>query len=194
MKATDRKNTILRAATDCFAYKGYHNTSISDIIDKTGIARGTFYLYFKSKQDVFTEIIDTFISHLSDQIKTIDVEGNISVADQLKANVERVVDTILEKPAPAKIIFNEAVGLNSEIDSKLKSFYSWLTNRVETSLRKGIHLGLVREVNPHIAAATIIGGFRELLVQRTVFENNKVDRNSIIEGLTNVFVRGMANL
>lgn len=191
MKADRRKQAIVDAATDCFAKLGYHATSISDIIDSAGIARGTFYLYFKSKHDVFRSILDEFIKHIGDQIKTINLTGKISPADQMRLNVERLVDAVLERPGPAKIIFNEAVGLNPEIDDKLRSFYGKLILMIEKSLAKGIALKIVRPVDPRLAANIIIGAFKEVMIQKTVFKQSRFSRKSIVDGLIDVLVGGL---
>ena len=46
----DRRAQILQKAKEVFAERGYHNASISEIILRAGIARGTFYLYFRTKR------------------------------------------------------------------------------------------------------------------------------------------------
>ncbi|MFA5811205.1 MAG: TetR/AcrR family transcriptional regulator [bacterium] len=194
MKSQKRRNEILAAATECFAKRGYHATQVSDIIEAAGIARGTFYLYFESKEVVFREILDAFLVHIGEQIKTIKLGGALSPADQMRANVERVVDTIIDNPAPAKIVFNEAVGLNPEIDEKLREFYDRLIERTAISLSKGMKLGLVRKTDPRIGACIILGAFRELMVQRTVFGNSKISRKAIVEGLLDVLLRGFAGM
>lgn len=194
MKSTQRRTTILEAATECFAKRGYHSTQVSDIIEKAGIARGTFYLYFDSKEDVFREILDAFLVHIGDQIKTIKLGGPLTPADQMRANVERVVDAIIENPAPAKIVFNEAVGLNPEIDEKLREFYDRLIERTAISLSKGMKFGLVRKIDPRVGACIILGAFRELMVQRTVMGNSKISRKAIIEGLLDVLLRGFGGM
>ena len=191
MKAGKRKQTIVEAATECFARRGYHNTSISDIIDRAGIARGTFYLYFKSKHDVFRFILDGFIKHIGDQIKTIRLGGKVSPADQMRANVERLVDAILANSAPAKIVLNEAVGLNPEIDDKLRSFYGKLIGMIEKSLARGIALKLVRPIDPRLSATIIIGAFKEVMIQKTVFKNQRFSRRAIVDGLLDVLVGGL---
>jgi len=191
MKAGKRREAIVVAATECFAEKGYHATSISDIIDSAGIARGTFYLYFKSKHDIFRFILDDFIKHIGDQIKRISLAGRVSPADQMRANVERLVDAVLERPAPAKIIFNEAVGLNPEIDDRLRSFYGKLILMIEKSLARGITLKIVREVDPRLAATIIIGAFKEVMIQKIVFKQSRFSRKAIVDGLINVLVGGL---
>jgi AcrR family transcriptional regulator len=191
MKAGKRKQALVIAATECFAAKGYHDTSVSDIIDRAGIARGTFYLYFKSKQEVFRFILDGFIEHLGRQIKTIALVGSTSPAEQMRANVERIVDAIVENPAPAKIVFNEAVGLNPEIDGKLRSFYGTLTRMIEKSLAKGMAAGIVRKIEPKLAATIIIGAFKEVMIQKTVFKNATFSRKAIVDGLIDVIIGGL---
>ena len=55
-----RRKELLEAATRVFARKGYWNASITDIIETAGVARGTFYLYFQGKQEIFAAIVDKF--------------------------------------------------------------------------------------------------------------------------------------
>lgn len=191
MKAGKRKQAIVEAATECFARRGYHDTSISHVIDRAGIARGTFYLYFKSKHDVFRHILDAYIKHIGDQIKTIRLGGKVSPAEQMRANVERLVDTILTEPAPAKIVLNEAVGLDPEIDDKLRSFYGKLISMIEKSIAKGVALKLVRPIDPRLSATIIIGAFKEVMIQKTVFKQSRFSRRVIVDGLIDVLIGGL---
>lgn len=55
---TDKREAILRAAIKVFAGKGYFNSKVADIAGKAGIADGTVYLYFKSKDEILRSIFD----------------------------------------------------------------------------------------------------------------------------------------
>jgi TetR/AcrR family transcriptional regulator, fatty acid metabolism regulator protein len=55
---TDKREAILRAATRVFARKGFFNSKVSDIAAEAGIADGTVYLYFKSKDEVLHSVFD----------------------------------------------------------------------------------------------------------------------------------------
>lgn len=55
---TDKREAILRAATEVFARKGFFNSKVSDIASAAGIADGTVYLYFKSKDEILHSIFD----------------------------------------------------------------------------------------------------------------------------------------
>lgn len=54
----DKREAILRAATSVFASNGYFNSKVADIAREAGVADGTVYLYFKSKEDILHSIFD----------------------------------------------------------------------------------------------------------------------------------------
>lgn len=64
IKKENKRKDLLNAAFDLFTTKGFHNTSIADIVEKAGIAKGTFYLYFKDKTDIRNRLISSKASLL----------------------------------------------------------------------------------------------------------------------------------
>jgi len=66
-----RINEILDAADQLFFTKGYHATTISDIAKKMGVAQGTLYYYFKSKEQVLETLLDRHAAFLISEIKNI---------------------------------------------------------------------------------------------------------------------------
>lgn len=65
----DKREAILRAATHVFALKGYFNSKVSDIAGEAGIADGTVYLYFKSKDEILHSIFDRAMAEFIDEGK-----------------------------------------------------------------------------------------------------------------------------
>ena len=57
MERQERRAQVLRHAKRIFARKGYHRTNVADIIARARIARGTFYLYFQNKRDIFLFLV-----------------------------------------------------------------------------------------------------------------------------------------
>src|SRR5271166_5979005 len=66
----ERRRRILDSAKRVFAARGYHDTNISHICDDLGIARGTLYQYFRSKQDVFTAVIEELLDRVRRFVET----------------------------------------------------------------------------------------------------------------------------
>ena len=54
-----KRESLLETAFQLFTSKGIHKTSISDIVDNAGVAKGTFYLYFKDKYDIRNKLVAT---------------------------------------------------------------------------------------------------------------------------------------
>ncbi len=61
----NRNAILLLAARECFRERGYDNSTIRDIVRKTGLAAGTFYNYFSSKQDIFAALLTDFLNQLN---------------------------------------------------------------------------------------------------------------------------------
>jgi len=76
-----RKNELLDAAQALFYQNGYESTSVANIIDSVGIAKGTFYHYFKSKTDLLDQIIERQISMIDLEIEKVldEIEENAIV-------------------------------------------------------------------------------------------------------------------
>lgn len=87
-KAEERKNEILDAADELFAQKGFDGTSTNDILEKVGIARGTLYHHFKSKEDIMDALIDRYSDGLLDAAQVIAADMTIPV-------VERVIRVVM---------------------------------------------------------------------------------------------------
>jgi AcrR family transcriptional regulator len=64
----DKKAKLFAAATKIFARQGYKNTSVDEIVKSASVAKGTFYYYFKSKDDLFLALIGTGTERLSKQM------------------------------------------------------------------------------------------------------------------------------
>jgi len=64
--STNRKDDILHVAAELFARQGYHATTVADIARAAGIAQGTVYLYFGSKKEVFSALVDQTLALFHD--------------------------------------------------------------------------------------------------------------------------------
>ncbi len=91
-----KESSLLKTAFEFFTTKGFSKTSISDIVDKAGVAKGTFYLYFKDKYDIRNRLI----AHKSSQLfrnALEDISGDLDTMpfeDRIIAVADRIIDQL----------------------------------------------------------------------------------------------------
>lgn len=161
----ERKRQLLEAALKCFGTKGYHDTQISDIIKKAEVARGTFYLYFESKREIFREIMGELFLRVKNQIQSLPHDAIEKIPSQLLGNISRITDLLFSEPLLAKLLVNEAVGLDEEQDAQLGEFYKQILDYIHRGLRQGQDMGFVRQGNVPIMAICLLGSFKEIFYQ-----------------------------
>lgn len=79
----ERKNDILTAAMELFKEKGYEKTTVSDIVKAAGIAQGTFYIYYKNKEDVFISVIENTREKIIEQLIDVQKRNDLNAVDKM---------------------------------------------------------------------------------------------------------------
>ena len=162
----ERRQQILSVAREAFAKRGYHQTTIDDIVAQAGVARGTFYLYFEDKRAVFSDLVDRFAGQLSVAIvRIVTDDPGRTVVEQVRENIRAIIGTCLAERAMTKILFTDAVGIDPAFDRKLQTFYDSVVLLLTESLKDGQALGIVADGEPRVLAYLTIGALKELLYQ-----------------------------
>src|SRR5688572_12481731 len=89
---SDKREAILRAAIKVFASNGYFNSKVADIASQAGIADGTVYLYFKSKDEILHSIFDRAMAEFIAEGKR-----ELTQIEGATAKLTRVAELHLEK-------------------------------------------------------------------------------------------------
>ena len=84
----ERKKELIDIAEQLFIKKGYEQTAVSDIVKKAKVAQGTFYYYFKTKEEILDLITDRYIN--------INVEGFEKIANEKGPNALEKIINILQ--------------------------------------------------------------------------------------------------
>lgn len=201
-RRTERREAILRAAQRVFRDKGYHSASVHDIIDEARIARGTFYLYFDSKQEVFSELVDEFLQVIRGQVRRISLEpGDDAPLDQLRANFRRVVTTVGDYDDVASIILRDPTSFDEQSRARVNLFFEQVLKLIEDAMRVGQGLRLVRQCDVHLVAVTALGGLRQALAAMLQAQSDDpavrarerafADPGFVADELMAFFLRGM---
>jgi len=140
----EKHDRILECALDLFAEKGYVNTRVRDIIDKSGYGTGTFYKYFDSKEKVLTVLLNDFLDKIIAAVNEffkIESDLNIRFIESKRAILEVFVQN--EKMAE---IYSRVHGLGSNVDQCLKNFDDRLIVFMSKNNQYGINKGVFRDL------------------------------------------------
>ena len=162
-----RRRHLLDAATRVFAQKGYWAASISDIIQAAGVARGTFYLYFRSKRDAFLAVADNYRNELKRFTQQSGPGEPPFTPENSRARIRADFLSWLEFYSQNLDAVNVVLRDASRIDPSAarkreelrQAFRSNLAKNVARLQEAGIYHG---KVSPELAAHFLVGMFDEI--------------------------------
>lgn len=79
----ERRNEILDAANALFSQKGFDDTSVNDILERIGIAKGTFYYYYKSKEELVDALVDRYAAHMFAKASAVAKDETLGVHEKI---------------------------------------------------------------------------------------------------------------
>lgn len=117
-KGEQRKQELLKIAYRMFIEKGYDNTSIDEIIAEAGIAKGTYYYYFPSKEDTLESVIDMMINEEVARAKEV-VASPMPIPQKLAAVIYSLRPGQEEQNIAKVIESNENIVLHDKLNKRL---------------------------------------------------------------------------
>ena len=179
------RGRLIEAAKRVFSERGYHNAQISHIIDEAGVARGTFYLYFKSKEEILKELLQEVVSELKVRIREVNPYEEPEI--QVLENIERVIEFALEERDLARIVIQR----NSDPDlfGVIEDFFDQVSQMIERSLSRGVSMGIIRECDTDLIARAILGAMKEIILR--LLDEDYVDVPAVAREVFEFAVRGV---
>lgn len=186
MNKTKRK--IFETSMKLFAEKGYEATSIEEITATVGVAKGTLYYHFSSKEEIFNFLVEEGIKLLQNSIdiKTSKLDNYI---DKIKAIVLIQIKIVNKYEDIITILLSQFWG-SEERNKKCKEQVYRYINRIEEIVSEGIQKGQIKQGNVKVISSEIYGLICSTLVykikQKEEFNVMKIYHefeNTIINGL-----------
>ena len=109
----ERRNEIIETAGKLFEEKGYEQTQVQDIVNEIGVAKGLFYYYFKSKDEVMEELADRYADAIIDAVNKL-IDKDIATFDKINRIFQIFIDSAEKKFGIFMGILNVKNGITHE--------------------------------------------------------------------------------
>ena len=184
----ERRESLLAAAKAVFAREGYHRATVRDIAREAGVATGTFYLYFSSKEACLLGLIEEFYRRLMARIVEARA-GRGSVLEKLAASVAAVVCAFAAERDLARIVLIQAAGAHPAFDARLAQLHADFARLVEEDLAEAVEAGLLPPQDTGVTAVALIGAVHEVIVA-WLREGRPADLEAALPALSCFCLRG----
>ena len=186
MNKTKRK--IFETSMKLFAEKGYDATSIEDITATVGVAKGTLYYHFSSKEEIFNFLVEEGIKLLQNSIdiKTSKLESYI---DKIKAIILIEIKIVVKYEDLITILLSQFWGKEARNQKCQKHIYEYI-NKIEEIVKSGIEVGEIKQGNTKAIASEIYG----LICSALIFKlrnNGEIDIMKLYKEFESTIIKGL---
>ncbi|MDR3686564.1 MAG: TetR/AcrR family transcriptional regulator [Coriobacteriia bacterium] len=155
-----RRTELASAASRVFAEHGVSNTSVSDIVKAAGVAQGTFYLYFDSKDDVVLAVVEQLVDRMASAIEAASAAGNASAVERM-LGLGDVLSSFERDPGADELIDLLHHADNRALHDRLaENLVPRLIPLVEAIVEQGVVEGSFRVDDTRAAAWFVLGGLQ----------------------------------
>ena len=192
-KNPEKRVRILDAALKVFATRGFYNAKVSEVAREAGVADGTIYLYFESKDALlialFEDRMQRIIARANDELARS--EG--SVLDKIRQAIALHLSLVVDDPDLAEFITVELRQSGKFVKEYDNPKFTEYLRIFRDLILAGQEQGLIRRtVDARLVVRAIFGALDELLLTLSLTHRNRsVDINATVDGLCDIFFDGI---
>jgi AcrR family transcriptional regulator len=181
MRGKLRKTQILDAAKKLIARNGYYQTHVEDILREVKIGKGTFYLYFKSKEDLFISILERFLDDWEESVLR-------ATTDPVQKDLQRYFQTLIARSLSffernkelCNIYLRIGPGISDIFELYIERFEQKMLKYVTDELQKGVQAGFFRKhLDIEVMANILVGAHLRIAYYYFVVKKRKSKKQNI---------------
>ncbi|MFW6160376.1 MAG: TetR/AcrR family transcriptional regulator [Acidobacteriota bacterium] len=202
LRYEQNKTFILQTAEEVFVREGYTQANMDEIAEEAQFSKATLYRYFRSKKELFLEIILSTLNELSQELEII-LTKDLTAEDKLKEIISAISLYSYRKKNIARVFFMEKVMFQKHPEIMTPAKHPQLPPKLEEIIRKiaviireciseGITGGEFCEINVE-DAAFVLGGMIRGFVFRGPFHEKEYSIEETTELIHSIFLYGISN-
>ncbi|MBN1946378.1 MAG: TetR/AcrR family transcriptional regulator [Bradymonadales bacterium] len=189
-QSNDKRMRILEGALRVFAAKGFYKTRVSEIAKEAGVADGTIYNYFKSKDEI---LISLFEVKMDGILERLGQELKGGVEERLRKYIEAHLSLAVEDPALAEFITVELRQSDKFLREYKNPKFSQFLRVLSGLIEEGQQLGHFRsDLDARVVARAIFGALDEILLALTwASKSGEIQLAEIANQVADCFLCGL---
>lgn len=137
------RERIIKASLQAFAELGYIKTTVDDITTRADVGHGTFYKYFKNKQDLLCILADDLAEKVDDYHPK---NKQVSVFERMNHSAQRILECYVEHRS-ILLVLKEAMVVDKQFDEKWMKIHESLFRRIERDIKVSMQKGYCRNID-----------------------------------------------
>ncbi len=188
---SQRRDEILAAAKEVFARKGFHNTTIADIAKEAGLAYGSVYWYFDSKNDLFHALMaveeQTLRAHVT---AAVGASTHSDGEAPFRTAVQATLEFFEADKATVKLLFRDAYALGDRFEKHLGGIYERFIDDIEIFVVAAQQRGQVVVAPPRMVAYTLAALIGQL-AHRRLSTDDGVNAAEVADFVVSLVLNGL---
>lgn len=159
-----RRKEIFEAARQIFSSVGFHKADMNEIAKRANIAKGTVYLYFPSKKDLFIDLISNGLDYLTHEIEN-EIQHIEDPIERFKTSVATYMTFFKDNQSLYRILLHPDKEIKDDIEKTWQNYTLSKIPAVTETLEEGIKLGKLRKIDSQTVSYMILGMIDQVLYQ-----------------------------
>jgi AcrR family transcriptional regulator len=173
-----RRDELMDAAQALFLRKGFAATNVSEVVEEAGVAKGTFYLYFKTKEEVLAALRDRFVDDFCRMVDPVITGAYEDWPKRIDAWVEACVDAYLDNVELHDLVFHEYSPSKREMKAD-----NPVVTRLALLLGEGVQAGAWSVVHPQLTAVMLFDSLHGA-IDNNLASNTPMSRPKLTQAVT----------
>ncbi|NLJ24925.1 MAG: TetR/AcrR family transcriptional regulator [Firmicutes bacterium] len=191
----DKKELIRKAAIQVISRQGYYYATTDQIAEEAGVAVGTIYNYFRSKEEILEHIFKVEVDKRFRYYEGL-VNQNLPALEKLQRLLTMHFAEVLREPQVGQIMVRERLSPEDQQLPGIRGFLQGVPSRLQTILEEAVAKGEIRPCDTEIVAAALFGSI-EAVVSKAVFAQDQNKQKEFLQNaareLMDLYVRGLEN-
>lgn len=183
-----KKRKIIDAAISILNKKEYYRIPVDEIAKKAGVAKGTIYLYFKSKEEIYFSVIFTLIDSVKEIINSIS-EKDLSAREQFELLLDTMTDFLSQNRQIFMSIRQQLEPVKGKLQIELHKKFLEIITSISRIIDKGIKNKEFKSFNPYVVSALVFS--TSTLIAHRQIEGGREDINITPSLLKDILLNGI---